>query len=207
MFELSPLPYTQNALEPHMSAETLKLHHGKHHKASVDKLNELTEGTDMGKMDLEELILKVHGQDDATDKKIFNNAAQVWNHDFFWQSMTPDGGGKPDGRLAEWIDRDLGGFDAFKEDFSKQAVDHFGSGWAWLAFDNDRLEILTTHDADLPLTHGKIALLTCDLWEHAYYVDHRNKRPEFIETFLKSLANWQFAGQQLEAATLEAVEG
>lgn len=207
MFELQPLPYEEDALEPHMSAETLQLHHGKHHKAYVDKLNGLTEGSDMAEMDLEELILAVHGQDDATQKKIFNNAAQIWNHDFFWQSLSPHGGGKPDGRLSEWIDRDLGGFEAFKKDFTQQAVDHFGSGWVWLTFDNDRLEILTTHDADLPLTHGKIALLTCDLWEHAYYVDHRNARPKFIETFLNALANWEFAGQQLEEATLEAVEG
>lgn len=206
MFELPPLPFAENALEPHMSAETLRLHHGKHHKGYVDKLNALVAGGEEERIELDDLILRVHGLDEAAQKKIFNNAAQHWNHSFFWQCLTPAGGGRPTGRLAEWIDRDLGGYEAFAKDFRTQATEHFGSGWAWLVFDNDHLEIMTTDDADLPLAHGKIALLTCDVWEHAYYVDYRNERPKYVETFLDRLVNWPFASRQLEAATLEPVE-
>lgn len=205
MFELPPLPYPKDALAPHMSAETLDFHHGKHHKAYVDKLNGFVEGTELESKTLEEVILAVSGKDDATQKKIFNNAAQTWNHTFFWHSMTPGGGGKPSGKIAEMIDRDLGGFDAFAKGFADQGVNHFGSGWAWLVFDNDRLDIITTHDADLPLAHGKIALTTCDLWEHAYYIDYRNKRPDFIAAFLDHLIDWNQVAERLEKAqTLKA---
>lgn len=206
MFELPPLPYARDALAPHMSAETLEYHHGKHHKAYVDKLNKLVEGTPHADQSLEDIILATHGQNDADQKKIFNNAAQAWNHDCFWHSMRPAGGGKPGGELAELIDRDLGGYDAFAKDFATQGAEHFGSGWAWLVFDNDRLDIMTTHDADLPLAHGKIALLTCDLWEHAYYIDYRNKRPDLLAAFLEHLVDWDKAAGRLQGAETLKVE-
>lgn len=207
MFSLPELPYAKDALSPHMSAETLEYHHGKHHKAYVDKLNDLVKDSDLAELNLEPLILKVSDQADASSKKIFNNAAQHWNHSFFWKCLSPDGGGTPKGALADLIDRDFGGYDRFAKDFQSAAVDQFGSGWAWLIHANDRLDIVTTHDADLPLVHGQTALLTCDVWEHAYYIDHRNARPKFVEGFLANLANWDYAAEQLDTAKAPAAVG
>lgn len=193
MFTLPPLPYETDALEPHMSAETLSLHHGKHHKAYVDKLNDLIADTAHEGMTLEELIDATHAARSDEDRQIFNNAAQCWNHTFFWSSLTPEGRRAPGRGLSDAIDQAFGGFDEFAAEFKDKAVSHFGSGWAWLAMGASGLEITTTHDADPPHIHGKIALLACDLWEHAYYVDYRNERPAFVSAFLGHLANWDFA--------------
>lgn len=196
-FKLPPLPYPETALEPHISARTLQFHHGKHHKRYIDTLNQLIEGTEFADQSLEEIILAT--ADDLAKQKIFNNAAQTWNHTFFWQCLSPDGGGRPDGELMDRIQADFGSFDKFRQDFSTAAQGQFGSGWAWLTEDGGRLKIMTTSNAGLPLTHGETALLTCDVWEHAYYLDHQNDRAKFVDVFLSELANWQFAQQQLDA--------
>jgi Fe-Mn family superoxide dismutase len=185
-FELPPLPYAKDALAPHISAETLEFHYGKHHKAYIDKLKSLLEGKPEAGKTLEEIILGSEGG-------VFNNAAQVWNHTFYWNSLKPGGGGAPTGDLAAAIDRDFGSLDKFKELFTAAAIGQFGSGWAWLVSEGDKLKITTTGNADLPLKHGQKALLTCDVWEHAYYIDFRNARPKYLETFLNSLVNWDFA--------------
>jgi Fe-Mn family superoxide dismutase len=196
-FQLPPLPYPENALEPHISARTMQFHHGKHHKKYVDTLNQLVAGTDLENKPLEDVI-RAAAKDDSK-KKIFNNAAQHWNHTFFWQCMAPSGtgGGAPDGEIKNRIERDLGGWDKFTKDFTAAAEGQFGSGWAWLVEDGGKLAIVTTHDADLPLAHGQKALLTCDVWEHAYYLDYQNNRGEFVKVFLAKLANWRFAQDQL----------
>jgi Fe-Mn family superoxide dismutase len=186
-FTLPSLPYSLDALAPHLSRETLEYHHGKHHQKYVDTLNDLVDGK--GDADLEAVIL---GTDDT---KVFNNAAQHWNHSFYWQCMTPDGGGKPSGELAEAIDRDFGSFDDFKDQLTQEAATHFASGWAWLVHDGSKLLVTSTHDADLPLKHGQKALLTIDVWEHAYYVDYRNQRPDYIAAFLDELINWDFVAR------------
>ena len=190
-FTLPPLPYPKDALAPHTSAETLEYHHGKHHAAYVNNLNKLLEGKPEANKSLEEIIK-------TSDGGVFNNAAQIWNHTFFWSCMKPNGGGKPSGDLAQAIDRDFGSFDKFKEEFSNAAATQFGSGWAWLALSNGKLEVMKTANADLPMKHGKKALLTLDVWEHAYYIDYRNQRPKFIETFLGNLVNWDFALENLK---------
>jgi len=190
-FELPNLPYSKDALQPHMSAETLEYHHGKHHKAYVDNLNKLVAGSPNEGKSLEEIIK-------SSDGPLFNNSAQVWNHTFFWSCMKPNGGGQPTGDLASAITRDFGSFDKFKEEFSNAAATQFGSGWAWLVLDGGKLSIMKTGNADLPMKHGKKALLTIDVWEHAYYIDHRNARPKFIETFLTSLVNWDFVAENLK---------
>jgi Fe-Mn family superoxide dismutase len=192
-FTLPPLPYAKDALAPHTSAETLEFHHGKHHAAYVNKLNELTAGKPEAEKSLEELIK-------ATDvgTPIFNNAAQVWNHTFFWNCMKPGGGGQPSGELAEAIKRDFGSVEKFGQDFVAAAMGQFGSGWAWLINDGGKLSIMKTANADLPMKHGKNAVLTCDVWEHAYYIDYRNARQKFVETFLTNLVNWDFAAQNLK---------
>jgi len=187
-FELPNLPYAKDALAPHISAETFDYHHGKHHQAYVNKLNELTKGKDLANKSLEELIR-------TTDGGLFNQAAQVWNHTFFWNSMKPSGGGKPSGDLAAAIDRDFGGLSEFKEKFSAAAAGRFGSGWAWLVKDGDKLDITSTANAGNPMTDGKTPILTLDVWEHAYYIDYRNARPKFIEAFLENLVNWDFAAK------------
>ncbi|NOK15711.1 superoxide dismutase [Corallococcus carmarthensis] len=184
-FTLPELPYKKDALAPHMSAETLEFHHDKHHATYVNKLNELTAGKPEAAKSLEEVIL-------SSDGPVFNNAAQVWNHTFFWNCMKPSGGGKPTGEIAEAINRDFGSYDEFKRQFSDAAATQFGSGWAWLVKDGSKLAIMKTSNADLPMKHGKKALLTIDVWEHAYYIDYRNARPKFIETFITSLVNWDF---------------
>ena len=192
-FTLPNLPYPKDALAPHTSAETLEYHHGKHHAAYVNKLNELTAGKPEAEKSLEDLIK-------ATDvgTPIFNNAAQVWNHTFFWSCMKPNGGGAPTGDLAQAITRDFGSLDKFKEEFTNAAITQFGSGWAWLVLDGGKLSVMKTANADLPLKHGKKAILTVDVWEHAYYIDYRNARPKFVETFLSSLVNWDFVLETLK---------
>jgi len=192
-FTLPDLPYSKDALAPHISAETLEYHHGKHHNAYVTNLNGLIDGTDMADKSLEEIIAVAEGG-------VFNNAAQVWNHSFYWKCMTPGGGGAPSGELAAALDRDFGSFDAFKEQFAKAGATLFGSGWTWLVLDGGTLKITQTSNADLPLKHGQTALLTMDVWEHAYYVDYRNARPAYIETFLNKLVDWGFVAANFAAA-------
>jgi Fe-Mn family superoxide dismutase len=185
--ELPKLPYAMDALAPHVSKETFEFHHGKHHQAYVTNLNGLIKGTEFENASLEDIVRKSSGG-------VFNNAAQVWNHTFFWHSMKPNGGGRPSGALAAAIDRKWGGFDAFKEAFTRSAVGNFGSGWTWLVKKADgSVDIVNTSNAGSVLTTGDKALLTIDVWEHAYYIDYRNARPKFVETFLASLANWEFA--------------
>ena len=182
-YELPELPYASDALEPHISAETFSYHHGKHHAAYVNKLNEMTDGDDS--KSLEELIRTAEGG-------LFNQAAQVWNHTFYWSCMAPGGGGAPSGDLAEAIVRDFGSFEDFTSQFKAAAAGQFGSGWAWLCWNGSSLEICTTANAGNPMTDGKTPLLTCDVWEHAYYVDFRNARPKYLATFFESLVNWEF---------------
>jgi superoxide dismutase, Fe-Mn family len=192
-FTLPPLPYDKTALAPHLSAETLEFHHGKHHNAYVTKLTELTQGKPEASKSLEEIIVSSEGP-------MFNQAAQAWNHTFYWSSMKPNGGGLPKGDLADALNRDFGSFEKFAEAFTTKATTQFGSGWAWLVLGSDKkLSVTQTGNADLPMKHGQKALLTIDVWEHAYYIDFRNARPKYIETFLKSLANWDFAAANLKA--------
>lgn len=193
----APLPYETNALEPHMSARTFEFHYGKHHKAYVDNTNAAIKGTPLEKADLETIIKSAK---ESGDKKLFNNAAQAWNHDFFWQSMTPKSG-EPTGKLAEWLKRDFGDVDQFKEKFKAEAVGHFASGWAWLVLDNGKLKVTSFHDADTPIVHGVVPLLTADVWEHAYYLDYQNARASFLDAFLNKLANWKGANEKLESAS------
>ena len=189
LHKLPPLPYRQDALAPHMSKETLEYHYGKHHQAYVTKLNELIEGTEFEALALEEIIRKSTGG-------VFNNAAQVWNHTFFWNCMRPGGGGEPAGGLARAIAAKWGSYAAFKDSFSKSAVDNFGSGWTWLVKKGDgTVDIVNTSNAATPLTTTDKPLMTIDVWEHAYYIDYRNARPKFVETFLASLVNWDFAAR------------
>jgi len=184
---LPALPYASDALAPHMSKETFEYHHGKHHQAYVTNLNNLIKGTEFESMGLEDIVRKSSGG-------VFNNAAQVWNHTFFWHCMKPAGGGAPTGALAAAINAKWGSIDGFKEAFTKSAVGNFGSGWTWLVRKADgSLDIVNTSNAATPLTAGDTALLTVDVWEHAYYVDYRNARPKFLETFLNHLVNWEFA--------------
>lgn len=186
---LPPLPYAMDALAPSISQETLEFHYGKHHKAYVDKLNELQEGTEFAELALEDIIKKANGP-------IYNNAAQIWNHTFFWNCMKPAGGAAPSGALAKAIDAKWGSYAAFKEAFAKSAVGNFGSGWTWLVKKTDgSVDIVNMGAAGTPLTTGDKALLTLDVWEHAYYIDYRNARPKFIEAFLNSLVNWDFAAK------------
>jgi Fe-Mn family superoxide dismutase len=202
-FALKKLPYEYDALEPHMSAETLRYHHDKHHQKYVDTLNELTEGTELADKRLSEVV-KETAKDGG---KLFNQAAQVLNHDFFWASMTPQGGGKPEGELLSKIEETFGGFDDFKDEFIDKAKGHFGSGWAWLVTDDKlNLKIVDTHDAGNPITDGLYPLIACDVWEHAYYLDYQNARPKYLEVFLSSLVNWGFAQKQFESVKAGAAE-
>ncbi len=185
-FVLPELPYAKDALQPHLSAETLDYHHGKHHNAYVTNLNNLIEGTDFASKALEEIVLTSEGG-------VFNNAAQVWNHTFYWNSMKPGGGGEPTGELAAAIAKSFGSYDAFKAEFIQAGLTQFGSGWAWLVLDNGQLKITKTGNADLPLKHGQVALLTADVWEHAYYIDYQDLRQKYLEVFLASLVNWDAA--------------
>lgn len=188
--KLPQLPYSKDALTPYMSAETLEFHHDKHHQAYVTKLNELIKGTKYEKMELEEIIMNSEGP-------IFNNAAQDWNHTFFWQCLAPKAGGTPTGKANEMITKKWGSFDKFKAEFEKSAVSNFGSGWTWLVLNKQGdLEIFNTSNADTPMTSGLKAVLTIDVWEHAYYIDYRNERPKFAEAFW-NLANWNFVNKNL----------
>ena len=197
-FELPPLPYAKDALEPHMSARTLEFHHGKHHQAYVTNLNNMVKDTPMAKQSLEDIIRATAKDDSKTG--IFNNAAQVWNHTFFWNCMKPRGGGQPGGDLAKRIEQSFGGFDKFRDEFKQAAATQFGSGWAWLVADGGRLKVTKTPNAVNPLSQGQTALLTCDVWEHAYYLDFQNRRPDFVQAFLDHLINWDFVAQNLAKA-------
>ena len=196
-FQLPELPYAANALEPHVSAETFGYHHGKHHKAYVDKLNAAVAGTDYADLSLEDVILGSH---EAGDTAVFNNAAQTWNHTFLWHSMAPDGGGAPSGALADAINDRFGDLAGFREAFKAEAMGQFGSGWAWLVRTGDGLEIVSTGNADSPLTSGLAPILTLDVWEHAYYLDYQNKRDAYVDAFLDNLVNWEFAANNFEGA-------
>jgi Fe-Mn family superoxide dismutase len=192
-FTLPELPYAPTDLEPYLSANTFSYHYNKHHQAYVTNLNNLVKDTPLAQATLEEVIIA--SAKDASKAGIFNNAAQVWNHTFYWNSMKPNGGGLPTGELAKKIDKDFGNFEAFKEAFKQAGVTQFGSGWAWLILDGDTLKVTKTANADLPLAHGQKALLTCDVWEHAYYIDYQNRRPDYMTTFLDKLVNWDFAAK------------
>lgn len=204
MFVLPPLPYAETALEPHMSARMLKLHHGKHHNTYVETLNDLVAGTPFAELTLEEVIRETVGASDAERRKIFNNAGQHWNHSFFWKSMSPSGGGNLPADLGAAVGRDFGTVDDFREELVSQGKSHFGSGWLWVVVSRGKLQVMTTHDADTPIAHGETPLLTCDLWEHAYYLDHQNRREEFLKTWLEHLANWDFAEANLAEARSSA---
>ncbi|NGX15334.1 superoxide dismutase [Wenzhouxiangella sp. XN24] len=191
--ELPDLPYSKNALEPHISAETLEYHWGKHHRKYVDTLNELISGTEFADAGLEDIV------GNAGAGPIFNNAAQAWNHAFYWNCLSPEGGGRPQGAVAKAIDSSFGSFDKFRDEFSDAAKSVFGSGWAWLInTGNDVISIQTMPNAETPLMHGRIALLTCDMWEHAYYLDYRNDKGGYLDAFWK-LVNWDFVNERLEA--------
>jgi len=198
-YQLPPLPYSQNALQPYISSKTLGFHHGKHHKGYVEKFNELIKGTPMADQTLEQVIKDAFHPTEKTP--LFNNAAQIWNHSFFWKSMRPKGGGKPKGKIKEKLDATFGNVEKFKEEFVKQAVSLFGSGWAWLAIEGDKLKIVQTKDADTPLVHGATPLLTplltIDVWEHSYYLDYQNRRKDYVTAVLDHLINWEFAEENL----------
>jgi Fe-Mn family superoxide dismutase len=193
-FELPPLPFDKSALEPHMSAETFDYHHGKHHKAYVDKVNGWIDEKGLAGLSLVEVINKANG---SGDKGLFNNAAQVWNHTFFWNCLAP-AGQQPTGRLAALIEEGFGTTDELLKKLAAEAVGHFASGWAWLVLEGDKLAVTSYHDADTPVVHGATPLLTLDVWEHAYYIDYRNARPKFAETVLGNIINWEFVAQNLD---------
>lgn len=187
---LPDLPYPQNALAPHISERTLEFHHGKHHKAYVDNANKLVAGTDLENLDLETIIKKSAG--DPAKVGIFNNAAQVWNHSFYWKCMKPNGGGTPTGAIASKIVADFGSYEKFVEEFKNAGVTQFGSGWAWLVLNGAKLQVTKTPNAANPLTEGMKPLLVVDVWEHAYYLDYQNRRPDYLSTFVEKLINWDF---------------
>jgi Fe-Mn family superoxide dismutase len=196
-FELPPLPYAKTALEPYTSANTLDFHHGKHHQTYVTNLNNLVKDSPMASQSLEQIIQAT--AKDESKVGIFNNAAQVWNHTFFWNCMKPGGGGAPSGDVAAAIEK-VGGLQKFKDDFKAAAVAQFGSGWAWLVADKGAIKITRTPNAGTPVADGQTALLTCDVWEHAYYLDYQNRRPDFVQAFLDHLINWDFVAQNLAKA-------
>jgi superoxide dismutase, Fe-Mn family len=190
-FSLPPLPWSKDALAPAISAETIDYHYGKHHQAYVTNLNNLIAGKPEESKSLEEIIMA------APEGGLFNNAAQVWNHTFYWNSMKPGGGGKPTGKLLDAINRDFGSVDTMLQQLGEAAKTQFGSGWAWLVVEGDKLKVTKTAQADLPMKHNQKALLTCDVWEHAYYIDYRNARPSYVQAYLEKLVNWDFAAQNL----------
>jgi Fe-Mn family superoxide dismutase len=194
------LPYSKHALEPYLGRETLTYHHEKHHAGYLKKLKELIGSRPAAQRSLEEIIL-------ASDDEVFQNAAQVWNHDFYWNSMQPNGGGDPDGPLLAALEREFGGMDAFRTAFVEHGMSQFGTGWVWLVADRDRLLVESTEDADLPLTQGRVALCCADLWEHAYYLDYRHERKRYLEAFLAHLVNWEFAAARWNAARQLARDG
>jgi superoxide dismutase, Fe-Mn family len=195
-FTLKPLPFGKDSLGPTMSDRTIEFHHEKHHAGYVKNLNDLVAGTKYENADLE-TIIKETARGEGKEKKIFNNAAQVWNHDFFWESVAPNGGRTPPELIQTLIDSSFGSYDNFRDRFVEAAVAQFGSGWAWLVQKNDRLEIVTTHDADNPLTSNLHAVWTCDVWEHAYYLDYQNERARFVKSVIETILNWQFVSKRL----------
>jgi Fe-Mn family superoxide dismutase len=195
MFTLPPLPFADNALEPVISANTLSFHHGKHHKTYIDNLNNLVKGTEFEGAPLEKIITDTAGKADKV--AIFNNAAQTWNHTFYWNSLKGNGGGQPAGRIAQMLEASFGGFDNFKKEFSATTVSQFGSGWGWLVLDGGALKVVKTGNADVPFTKGQKPLLTIDVWEHAYYLDHQNKRAAYVDAVIDKLLNWDFAAKNL----------
>ena len=197
-FELPPLPYAYDALEPFMSSQTLHLHHDKHHQTYVTNLNNLTKDSPLANASLEDVIKQSYG--DASKQGLFNNAGQVWNHTFYWQSMKKNGGGAIPGELEKRLIADFGSLDKFKEEFANAAITQFGSGWAWLYIDNGKLKVTKTSNADTPLAQGHYPLLTADVWEHAYYVDYQNRRADFVKAFMESLVNWEFVAERLSKA-------
>ncbi|MBE9109621.1 superoxide dismutase [Nodosilinea sp. LEGE 07298] len=197
-YELPPLPYAYDALDPYISKSTLEFHHDKHHAAYVSKYNDGVKGTDHDSQPIEAVIKAIAG--DSSKQGLFNNGAQAWNHTFYWNSMKPGGGGPPSGDLASKIDADFGSFDKFAEEFKTAGATQFGSGWAWLVLDNGTLKVTKTANADNPLPANQVPLMTMDVWEHAYYLDYQNKRPDYIDTFLKNVVNWDFAASNLAAA-------
>lgn len=197
-FELPPLPYAEDALEPHYTARTISFHYGKHHKTYVDTLNKLVAGTELEGESLEDVIMAVVGKPEK--QAVFNNAAQVWNHTFFWKGMKPGGGGAPSGELGEKITTTFGSYEEFVEAFKAAAVGRFGSGWAWLISDNGELKIVSTPNAEMPAAQGVTPLLVVDVWEHAYYLDYQNLRPVYVQTFFDALVNWDFVAGNLAAA-------
>jgi Fe-Mn family superoxide dismutase len=197
-FQLPPLPWDQAALDPVISARTIEFHYGKHHRAYVTNLNGLVQGTKFADMPLEQVVLQSAQGDE--NKKIFNNAAQVWNHTFFWNCLKKGGGGKPAGTIAQRIESDCGGYDNFKKKLTETAVGTFGSGWAWLVEKNGKLDIVSTSNAGNPMTSGATPILTIDVWEHAYYLDYQNRRPDFVNAVIDKLLNWDFATENLARA-------
>jgi Fe-Mn family superoxide dismutase len=196
-YELPALPYAYDALEPYISKRTLEFHHDKHHAAYVNTFNNAVNGTDMDAMPLEAAVKAIAGNPEK--QGVFNNAAQAWNHTFYWNSMKPGGGGQPSGDLARKIEADFGSFDGFVSAFKTAGATQFGSGWAWLVLDGGTLKVTKTLNAETPITSGMVPLLTMDVWEHAYYLDYQNRRPDYIDTFINNLANWDFAASNLQA--------
>ncbi len=195
-YVLPDLPYDYGALAPHISADTLRLHHDKHHRAYLENVARLVRGTDLADKPLEHIIR--HSAADRSSRVLFNNAAQAWNHEFYWHSMRPSGGGKPHGPIAERIDLELGDHEAFAEQFASAATRQFGSGWAWLVLAAGRLKIVQTSNGDTPIARGQAPLLTLDVWEHAYYLDFQNRRAEYVAAFIAHLINWDFVNENLE---------
>ncbi len=198
MIQLPPLPYPDNALAPEISANTISFHYGKHHKAYVDNTNKMIGGTDLADASLEEIVRAAAGKPDKAG--LFNNSAQVWNHTFYWKSMRPKGGGAPSGKLKELVERDFGGLENFRKEFANAGATQFGSGWAWLVLDGGKLKCVKTPNAETPLTTAAKPLITMDVWEHAYYLDWQNRRPDYITAFLEKLLNWDFAAENLARA-------
>ena len=202
-FTLPDPPFAKDALAPHMSAETLDYHHGKHHKAYVDKTNGLIEGTELAGASLVEVIKAAKQKG---DKGLFNNSAQIWNHSFFWQCLAPEGSKRPSGKLRDLINVGFGGEQALLDKLATESVNHFASGWGWLVLSNGKLEVTSLHDADTPAVHGLTPLLTIDVWEHAYYIDYRNERPKFVKSVLENIINWDFVAQNLDGKGLERAD-
>lgn len=193
--QLPDLPYARDGLAPYISANTLEFHHGKHHRAYVDNMNKLIAGTELANESLETIVKKTVG--DAAKTGLFNNAAQVWNHSFYWHCMKPNGGGKPNGKVADKINETWGSYEKFVEELKNAGVTQFGSGWAWLVVDGGKLKVVKTANADTPIAHGIKPLLTVDVWEHAYYLDYQNRRPDYLATFIEKLINWDFVKANL----------
>jgi len=197
-FTLPPLPYPENALDPVISANTLSFHYGKHHKTYVDNLNKMVAGTEFEGQSLEAIIKATAGK--ADKMPVFNNAAQTWNHTFYWSCLKPHGGGKPSGDIATKIDAAFGSYDKFATEFANTAVGQFGSGWAWLVAEGGAVKLVKTPNAEVPFTKGQTPLLTIDVWEHAYYLDYQNRRPDHVKAVIEKLLNWDFAAQNLAKA-------